>query len=797
MTAFADRNSQEMIAATVAGIWNDKYEGAMEKQSRSFAGKLATLNDNWSMTMQRLGEDFFDFTKVGLTHANLFFDRFNVGLDRGMNPFQAGARALKFTLQDIFGKGPVNKIWSGMEGMFGMLETGGRSLFNVAGGLKNISFGIGAAFLEGDRQQFFRQLPGWLQSSAQYAGTVAEGFGDIYRAFRENGIGGAWDALTGGEGRQIANATVDLVVDAVPRLGNWLWDKGTDLATWLLSKIGMTNTTSTYLGGGMFSESTSIVSLPEAIGVTMDAAARFGEWIWGTVGSASEWISDTIGTVEDVIVDAILKIRPSLAEEDGDNGISVVIGNLLDDLIKAKPIELSPEIKMGIGNIGFSAGEKTGEFLRELDWDTFLKMAPFLNPMSLGGLVSGWATTKIGPAIMQGISRGVSGFAKGLGAGAFGFGEVFAGQWQRDQGMGMDTTTDSWTELIIGWLEDGTAGLTGKLNEWGDGVWTSITDVLSGIWDAATNPFDGLGDKLAGWIDDQFQAAIDKLPGLPGFGAFKTAYNLIPWLDDINLGDDPNDPEQVGVPPLARGGAGGGMRNKLMPMAKSLPMTLDLDVSDAIAKLAALGGSGTPAKGTLGDANAFKAVFDLDTDRAADKKNDAFDWGKTWADETFQSIFAIDNGPAALKYTDAFTWGEAWAGTTFTARFSVDLGPLEAAKIRVAEIAGEISDLLPRSPAKRGPLARPIKFDYIGDALKSAMRGMARDAEVGMSALTGTLAGPVPLAARARPTGGTTINIITIPPDEWLELARAVERGESIDLNLARELAVRKAKAVS
>jgi hypothetical protein len=79
------------------------------------------------------------------------------------------------------------------------------------------------------------------------------------------------------------------------------------------------------------------------------------------------------------------------------------------------------------------------------------------------------------------------------------------------------------------------------------------------------------------------------------------------------------------------------------------------------------------------------------------------------------------------------------------------------------------------------------------------MRGMARDAEVGMAALSGTLNGPVPATGRGRGSqgGGTTVNIITIPPDEWVSLARSVERGENIDLNLARELAVRKAKAVS
>jgi hypothetical protein len=227
-----------------------------------------------------------------------------------------------------------------------------------------------------------------------------------------------------------------------------------------------------------------------------------------------------------------------------------------------------------------------------------------------------------------------------------------------------------------------------------------------------------------------------------------------------------------------------------------VPARLDLDTSDALAKMAALG-FGAGNKKTLD--SPFKGTFDLDIDRASEKKTEAMNWGKAWSDEVFRSTFDGDNGPAALKYTDAFSWGTIWSEQTFTARFSVDLGPLEAARIRVAELAGEISDLLPRSPAKRGPLARPISFAYIGDAMRSAMRSMARDAETGMAALTGTLSGPMPAIARAprEGRGNTTIvNVATLRSDEWMEVLRKVERGEAIDLNLARELNVRSVRSV-
>jgi hypothetical protein len=369
------------------------------------------------------------------------------------------------------------------------------------------------------------------------------------------------------------------------------------------------------------------------------------------------------------------------------------------------------------------------------------------------------------------------------------------------------------------------ADFTGEV---ADKILTAIGDIS---WDTLTNPFGLLAETLTGWIGDEIDDAVAAIVGLPGF---KQLNSLMGWLglptyltqnqqtantirntmlppnvmadeDNWLRGRQPNaggDSSLITGPMAFRAPAGPGAVN----LGTGLPThTLHPVVGHPLygEPFEPVTGPFRPGSETVVparldlDTSPFKGTFDLDIDRASEKKTEAMNWGKAWSDEVFRSTFDGDNGPAALKYTDAFTWGTIWSEQTFTARFSVDLGPLEAARIRVAELAGEISDLLPRSPAKRGPLARPISFAYIGDAMRSAMRSMARDAEVGMSALTGTLAGPVPLAARARPTGGTTINIITIPPDEWLELARAVERGESIDLNLARELAVRKAKAVS
>jgi hypothetical protein len=123
-------------------------------------------------------------------------------------------------------------------------------------------------------------------------------------------------------------------------------------------------------------------------------------------------------------------------------------------------------------------------------------------------------------------------------------------------------------------------------------------------------------------------------------------------------------------------------------------------------------------------AQTFTATLDADYSPAATAYTNASAFADTWAAATFTATLDADNGPAAVAYTDAYGWGETWAGTTFTARFSADVSPLETALVRVRQIAQEISDLLPNSPAKKGPLARPVSFGYIADALSADLGGM-------------------------------------------------------------------------
>lgn len=63
-------NSQEMIRATLMAIWNEKYAGSMDKQSRTWRGLMSSLSDQWTLFQVRvMNGGVFDTLKGELEGA--------------------------------------------------------------------------------------------------------------------------------------------------------------------------------------------------------------------------------------------------------------------------------------------------------------------------------------------------------------------------------------------------------------------------------------------------------------------------------------------------------------------------------------------------------------------------------------------------------------------------------------------------------------------------------------------------------------------------------------------------------
>jgi hypothetical protein len=208
-------------------------------------------------------------------------------------------------------------------------------------------------------------------------------------------------------------------------------------------------------------------------------------------------------------------------------------------------------------------------------------------------------------------------------------------------------------------------------------------------------------------------------------------------------------------------------------------MAGNIDTSNLDAALASLGtGGGGLSPGaragmqeiTVGatvDANTSAAETALANVRAA---ADAF------ASATFTSTFDLDIGPFSTAYTNAYTGAEAWESAIFTATLSADnsnaLRAIADATMAAQGFAGtytatlsvntsgalasaraaaqDIADLLPNSPAKKGPLSKVPNFDYIVDAAQSSFNKLGSMSEQSLSAFGGSFGA----GARGAASGG-------------------------------------------
>jgi len=63
-----DKTNRKMIESTLTAIWNEKYGGAMQKQSKTWTGMMSNVADQWTrFTTMIMGAGLFDWMKDKLT----------------------------------------------------------------------------------------------------------------------------------------------------------------------------------------------------------------------------------------------------------------------------------------------------------------------------------------------------------------------------------------------------------------------------------------------------------------------------------------------------------------------------------------------------------------------------------------------------------------------------------------------------------------------------------------------------------------------------------------------------------
>jgi len=164
MTAVAQANSRAMIQETLAGIFNDKYAGAMDKLSATWGGKLSNIEDHWTRFLRKIGDA----------------GAFTAAKDE--------AGGLLQTLDTMEANGTLDRlakvIGEGLGGGLREAADGFRELVASTGGIEGWANGIGAAI-------------GAVGDAARWAGNMVRSFKEpvtVREGSLLDWVGKGWDA---------------------------------------------------------------------------------------------------------------------------------------------------------------------------------------------------------------------------------------------------------------------------------------------------------------------------------------------------------------------------------------------------------------------------------------------------------------------------------------------------------------------------------------------------------------------------------------------------------------------------
>lgn len=196
-----DKTNSELVLSTVKGIWNEKYAGAMEKQSKTFIGQWSTLKDNINLMMMQVTKPLFELSKKGLDFANKIFTAFGANRAKGMSITASAFAAIQEVVAATFGPKAAAQITAFMDGAikwFYRLVTAIKFTIKV--------FGLIANFLAPFAKKF------WAATK-----TIRYGIRLIVEAFQRGGIKEAMQAVFGKGGQMILKG-LGRILGLVPRM---------------------------------------------------------------------------------------------------------------------------------------------------------------------------------------------------------------------------------------------------------------------------------------------------------------------------------------------------------------------------------------------------------------------------------------------------------------------------------------------------------------------------------------------------------------------------------------------------
>lgn len=191
------KNSKEMIKATLLAIWNEKYSGAMDKQSRTWNGLVSNAKDQWTRFQVKVMQGgVFDMLKGelegALTQVNKWAE--DGTLERWANDIAEAYRWAFAKVKEGFGW--VRDHWPEIKKAFlegveiaknlgGWLYRAGKWASEAAGGADNLAKGLvilGAAKTLAPLASLASvgwDIVAWLAKASGLSGSLAKSLGGL------------------------------------------------------------------------------------------------------------------------------------------------------------------------------------------------------------------------------------------------------------------------------------------------------------------------------------------------------------------------------------------------------------------------------------------------------------------------------------------------------------------------------------------------------------------------------------------------------------------------------------------
>ncbi|EPG3660813.1 hypothetical protein OGQ47_006152, partial [Pseudomonas aeruginosa] len=233
MTKTVAANNRKLIQSTLQAIWNEKYAGAMDDQSKTWKGMVSNLSDQWArFTNMVMAAGLFDRMKDGLGRLLDTIDRMAASGELGAWADRVGKGMLRF----------ADGAWQVGTAMANVSST----VANAVGGWQNLVYLLAAlkfAPLISSVVSLGGALIGAGSALATFmgAGATASTLGPKILAMTKT-MGGA---LAAG-GSAFAKAAV-VMGGALKAVGVAMWALAANPATWIIVGIGAAVAGAAYL----------------------------------------------------------------------------------------------------------------------------------------------------------------------------------------------------------------------------------------------------------------------------------------------------------------------------------------------------------------------------------------------------------------------------------------------------------------------------------------------------------------------------------------------------------------------